>query len=207
MIQRAGEAVIFDLGGVLIDWSPEYLFRKMFDGNEAEMAYFLSTVCPLEWNEEQDAGRSFAVAIEERSKLYPEYATYIEAYHGRWEEMIRGEISGTVEILSNLRGNGTPLYALSNWSAETYPLVEKRFQFLGWFDEVFISGHVGKAKPDPDFYQFMLDQLNKDAGECLFIDDNKRNILAAEQLGFQVIHFSSPDTLLSELIGLEILSL
>ncbi|MDX1414152.1 MAG: HAD family phosphatase [Candidatus Promineifilaceae bacterium] len=199
-IEQERPTLIFDLGGVLIDWNPQYLYRKIFAGSEEEMEFFLSTVCPLEWNEQQDAGRPFAEAIAERSKLFPEYAPYISAYWDRWEETISGEISGTVEILAALREHNFPLYALSNWSAETFPLVKNRFEFLSWFTEVFISGDAGIAKPDPRFYQHMLERIDHSAGQCLFIDDNERNILAAEKLGFQVFHFTSPDGLREELV-------
>lgn len=192
-------AVVFDLGGVLIDWNPKHLYRKMFNGNEQEMAYFLSVVCPLEWNEEIDAGRPFAEAVAQRSKEFPEYEAFIRAYHERWLEMVPGDFPHTVEILSALRDRGYPLFALSNWSAETYPLVKERFQFLDWFDEVIISGDVKMAKPDPAIYEVLLRRVDRPAGQCLFIDDNKRNILAADKVGLQTIHFSSPERLVSQL--------
>lgn len=192
-------AVVFDLGGVLIDWNPRHLFEKMFNGNEAEMDYFLTVVCPLEWNEEQDAGRPFAEAIAERSEMYPQYAPYIHAYHGRWIETIRGEMLDTVAVLAELRDGGYPLYALSNWSAETFPLVKSRFEFLSWFDEIVISGQVKMAKPETAIFEYLLQRISREAEDCLFIDDNERNILAATRFGFQTIHFSTADHLRSEL--------
>lgn len=192
-------AIIFDLGAVLIDWNPEYLFRKMFAGDEAEMDYFLTAVCPLEWNEQQDAGRLISEAVTERVALFPEYEPYIRAYYGRWIEMIGGAIMPTVDILAALRDKDFPLFALSNWSAETFPRVEKRYEFLSWFDDVIISGHEKMAKPDPAIYELTLRRVNRPAGQCLFIDDNKRNILVAEQLGFQTIHFTTPECLSAEL--------
>ena len=193
-------AIIFDLGGVLIDWNPRYLFGPMFNGDEAEVDYFLSVVCPLEWNEEQDAGRLLTAAMEERSQVFPDYAPYIQAYYTRWEEMIGGVFTGTVNILSAIRDNGYPLYALSNWSSETFPLVQSRFEFLNWFDELIISGQVKVAKPDPAIYKLLLDRIHRPPDQCLFIDDSERNILVADRLGFQTIHFSSPDLLLADLM-------
>ena len=194
-------AIVFDLGGVLIDWNRQYLYRGMFDGDEAELNNFLTTVCPLEWNAKQDAGRSFAEAIAERVHLFPEYTPYIQAYFSRWQEMIGGEITGTVHVLSALRDKGYPLYALSNWSAETYPLVRKRFEFFNWFREVILSGEEKIAKPDPAIYNILLHRINREAQQCLFIDDSEQNILAAKQLGFQTILYSSTEALYSELIG------
>jgi len=191
--------IVFDFGGVLIDWNPENLYRKMFNGDEATMEYFLSVVCPLEWNEQMDAGRPFADAIEERIHLFPEYEPYIRAYYGRWIEMVQGEFSGTVKILSALRSTGYSLFALSNWSIETFPLVKERFDFLNWFEEIILSGEVKLAKPDPAIYELLLQRVNRPAEQCLFIDDNERNIAAAQKLGLQTIHFSTPERLYTEL--------
>lgn len=191
--------IVFDLGGVLIDWNPRYLYRKMFDGNDAEMNKFLTNVCPLSWNAKQDEGRSFSDGIAERIHLFPEYAPFIEAYFGRWQEMLHGSILGTVHILSTLREQGYHLCALSNWSAETFPVAFQRFEFLSWFDEIVISGQEKMAKPNAEIYELLLSRINRHAEQCLFIDDSEQNILAANQLGFQTIHFSSPEHLLAEL--------
>jgi 2-haloacid dehalogenase len=184
--------IVFDFGGVLMDWDPRYLFKDMFNDNEIEMEYFLQVVCSQEWNRNQDAGYPFAKAIEERIELYPAYKPYIQAYHDRWIEMISGPIPGTVEILTTLRKAGYHLCALSNWSADTFPLVHERFEFLSWFDEVVISGSEKMIKPDPGIYKLLLSRINREAHQCLFIDDVEANILAASHLGFQTIHFTSP---------------
>ena len=197
-------AIIFDFGGVLIDWNPKHLYSKMFNGDEEQMEYFLSVVCPLEWNEQMDAGRPFAEAVEERSQLFPEYEPYIRAYQSRWIEMVQGEFSGTVEILSALREEHYPLYALSNWSAETFPLVHRQYEFLNWFKAIILSGQVKLAKPDPAIFDLMLQLVNRPAGQCLFIDDNERNIITAIQLGFQTIHFTTPELLYTQLAEREI---
>jgi 2-haloacid dehalogenase len=192
-------AIVFDLGGVLIDWNPNYLFLPMFDGDQASVDALLNQVCTPEWNAKQDAGRSLAEAVEERVAKFPEYAAYIEAYYQRWEEMIGGAISGTVEILSNLREKGFPLFALSNWSAETYPKAVRMFEFLNWFDDVIISGREKLVKPDPAIYRLLLQRINREAENCLFIDDTAHNIHAAQRLGFQTVHFTSPEQLLTVL--------
>lgn len=199
-------AIIFDLGGVLIDWNPQYLFGKMFNGAEKEMEYFLTVVCPPEWNDALDAGRPFAEAVEERSREFPQYEPYIRAFHERWEEMVQGEFTETVKILAALREKEYPLFALSNWSAETFPLVKNRFDFLSWFDDIIISGAVHLAKPDPAIFKVMLEKVNQPAEECLFIDDNERNVLAAQDLGIQTIHFFTPQGLERELAGRNILN-
>lgn len=193
-------AIVFDLGGVLIDWNRRYLYRGLFDGDEVELNNFLTNICSLEWNAKQDAGHSFTEAIAKRIQLFPEHAPYIQAYFSRWEEMIGGEITGTVHVLSALRDKGYPLYALSNWSAETYPLVYKRFEFLSWFREVVLSGEEKMVKPDPAIYKLLLHRINRKAQQCLFIDDSEQNILAAKELGFQTILYSSPKALYSELV-------
>jgi len=187
--------IVFDFGGVLMDWDPRYLFRGMFNGNEARMEYFLQAVCSQEWNIKQDAGYPFDKAIQERIELYPTYKPYIQAYHDRWIEMISGPIQGTVDILTSLRHDGFHLCALSNWSADTFPLVFELFEFLSWFDEVVLSGAVKLIKPDPAIYNLLLNRISREAHQCLFIDDHKDNIQAANQLGFQTIHFTSPKKL------------
>lgn len=191
--------IVFDFGGVLMDWDPRNLFKDMFNGDEAEMEYFLQVVCSQEWNRNQDAGYPFAKAIAERIERYPAYKPYIQAYHDRWIEMISGPIHGTVEILIKLRDAGHHLCALSNWSADTFPLVHERFEFLSWFDEVVISGSEKMIKPDPGIYKRLLSRINQEAQDCLFIDDVEDNILAAKRLGFQTIHFTSPECLAQEL--------
>ncbi len=194
-------AIVFDLGGVLIDWNPRYLYRKMFNGDEQEMAYFLSAVCPMDWNETMDAGKPFAQAVQERIDLFPQYEPYIRAYHGRWVEMVGGEIEETIPVLARVKERGYPLFALSNWSAETFALVKNRFQFLDWFDEVVISGEVGAAKPDRKIFDVFLQRVGRPANHCLFIDDNKRNIEAAQMLGFQTIHFTGAQKLHAQLLS------
>jgi len=192
-------AIIFDLGGVLIDWKREHLYRKMFAGDEAGMRFFLDEVCSLEWNAQMDAGYPFAKAIEERVAQFPEFEEYIRAYWTRWEEMVPGDLAGTVEILADLRRQKYPLAVLSNWSTETHARVYERFEFLHWFDEVVLSGQVKLIKPDPAIFHLVLSRLSRPAEECLFIDDSAANIEAASAVGIQAIQFTSPEQLRADL--------
>jgi 2-haloacid dehalogenase len=197
--------IVFDLGAVLIDWDRRHLYRKLFDGRTAELDYFLDNVCTLQWNGTMDAGRPFSEAIAAKIAEFPAYEPYITAYHTRWVEMVVGPIDGTVEIFAQLRQAGYPTAALSNWSAETFPIVQPRFEFLNWFDEVILSGELNVIKPDPAIYHILLERIGREASDCIFIDDSLPNIEAAQQLGFQAIHFHSPEQLRSELAKLEIL--
>lgn len=192
-------AIIFDLGAVLIDWNPKYLYSKLFE-TESEMDHFFENICTSEWNEEQDAGRPLEVATQLLVQQYPQHEEYIRAYYGRWEEMIGGAIEGTVEIFQELKGSGKfKFYALTNWSAETFPVAQRRFDFLNWFDGIVVSGTEKNRKPFPEFYHLLLNRYSLNARECLFIDDNLRNVEAAREIGMQVIHFISPEQLKEEL--------
>ncbi len=198
--------IIFDLGGVLIDWNPEYLYRKLIS-DETEINWFFSNVCTHEWNEEQDGGRSIADANQLLINKYPDHHFLIEAYYSRWTEMLGGEISDTVKILSELKVSGRfKLYALTNWSAETFPIALNIFEFLHWFDGRLVSGEENTRKPFADFYELLLSKFNIDRTTAIFIDDNKRNIDAAEALGIKSIHFQSPSDLLVKLKELNIIN-
>ncbi|MFK7847305.1 MAG: HAD family hydrolase [Rhodothermales bacterium] len=198
------DTVVFDLGGVLIDWNPRHMYRTLME-DEQEMEHFLATVCTGEWNAQQDAGRPFAEGVAMLSAQWPEYHALIEAFHLRWIEMIHGPISKTVDILRTLRDQGTPIYALTNWSSETFPLVQPRFDFLSWFIGVVVSGEEKLIKPDPAFYHVMLDRYNLNPENLVFIDDSPPNIVAAEGLGIKALHFTSPEKLKSELTEMGLL--
>ncbi len=198
--------LVFDLGGVLIDWNPRHLYRKVFMDRESEMDFFLEEICPAEWNAAQDRGRSIREAVRERVELFPAYEPLIRIYYGRWEEMVSGPIDGTVSILRKLKKSGYQLAALSNWSAETFPRVADRFEFLSWFDPLVISGEIEMVKPEPDIYHHLLEKIAKPASSCLFIDDKKENIQTARDLGFQAIQFSAPDQLSSQLRNMGVLN-
>ncbi len=181
-------AVVFDLGGVLIDWDPRHLYRQLF-ADEAGMEAFLAEVATAEWNEAQDAGRPWAEGIAALVDEHPERRDLIEAFHERWPEMLGGPIAGTVEVLADLRRAGTPVYALSNWSAETFPMARRRFPFLEWFDGVVISGDVGAVKPDPRMFEHLVAEHGLEPSTSIFIDDRADNVEAAIELGFSAIHF------------------
>jgi 2-haloacid dehalogenase len=188
-------AIVFDLGGVLLDWNPRYLYRSLFKGDEPAMERFLSEVCSPEWNSRQDAGRPLAEATAELLARHPQQGELIEAYYGRWEEMLAGPIEGTVAVLEELHGQNHYLCALSNWSAETFPIAHKRYDFLGRFQTIVLSGEERLIKPDPAIFQVLLRRIGRRAEECLFIDDVPANARAARQLGFEAIVFTTPQDL------------
>ena len=197
--------VVFDLGGVLIDWNPRYLYRKLFAGDDAAMEDFLAHVCTVEWNERQDAGRSFADALAELLPWHADQAHLIEAFGRRFDEMIAGPIEGTVDILSELKRAGVPRYALSNWSAETFAPQRQRFPFLSWFDGIVVSGNEGVIKPDPRIFRILLERYRIAPEEAVFVDDNPANAAAAAALGIHGVHFESPERLRRELETLGLL--
>ena len=191
--------IIFDLGGVLIDWNPRYVYRSIFD-DEEKIDWFFETICTSEWNETQDEGRSLQEGTEELVAKYPEYEKEVRAYYGRWEEMLGGPITGTVEIFRTLKGkNKFKFYALTNWSAETFPVAVERYDLLKWFDGIVMSGEERTRKPFPEIFQILLNRYNIKASESLFIDDSLRNIKGAQAVGIRGIHFQSPQQLSEEL--------
>ncbi|RYF71149.1 MAG: HAD family phosphatase [Cytophagaceae bacterium] len=193
------KTIIFDLGAVLIDWNPHYLYKTIFE-DEAERHAFLNTVCTPDWNEEQDGGRSLQEATDLLLTQFPEHETAIRAFYGRWTEMLGGPIQGTVDIFSELKATGQyKFYALTNWSAETFPIALEQFDFLSWFDGILVSGAEKDRKPFASFYNTLLDRFDIDRSTALFVDDNYRNILAAEAIGIQSIRFTNPDDLRARL--------
>ncbi|WP_256012735.1 HAD family hydrolase [Desertivirga xinjiangensis] len=192
--------IIFDLGAVLINWHPHHLYKKIFS-DESEMHHFIENVCTGDWNEEQDGGRTLAEGTEVLVKQFPEHEDNIRAYYGRWEEMLDGPIQGTVDLFKALKDSGSyKIYALTNWSAETYPIAQGKFDFLNWFDGVVVSGTEKLRKPFPEFYQILLDRYKVKPENALFIDDNLRNVEAARMLGIESIHFTNPQDLEAELV-------
>ncbi|MFZ2096750.1 MAG: HAD family phosphatase [Anaerolineales bacterium] len=192
-------AIIFDFGGVLLDWNPRYLYRKLFPNDEQGMERFLAEIGFNEWNHLQDAGRPFSEAITELCARHPQYCDLIRAYDERFLESIKGAIPGTVDILRYLWTAGFSLFGFSNWPAEKFYLARPRYAFFDWFQGIVISGEVGIAKPDPRIFQLLLVQVDRPAGECLLIDDSPANIATAQGLGFQTIHFHKPAQLAGEL--------
>lgn len=197
--------IIFDLGGVLIDWNPNYVFKEVFKDDE-KLAWFYREICTMDWNENQDAGYPLKKATEERIALFPQYEDWIRMYYGRWEEMLGESIQGTVDLLKQcVDSPALKVVALTNWSAETFPIALKKFDFLQWFEGIVVSGEEMTRKPFPDIYQTTLKRFDLKPEQSLFIDDNKRNIEAAKALGIHCIHFSSPQQLEKELKKLSVL--
>jgi 2-haloacid dehalogenase len=199
------DTIIFDLGGVLIDWNPAYVFDKTIQSEE-ERKYFFEKVCTHDWNEEQDAGKPLQVATEERILLFPEWETHIRSFYGRWEEMLGDSIEGTVQVFNRLREMPhLKMYALTNWSHETFPVALDRFEFLHRFDGILVSGEEKTRKPFPEIYQLLFDRFIINPERAVFIDDNLRNIKAGESFGLHGIHFNNPEQLCNELMRLGIL--
>ncbi len=196
--------VVFDLGGVLIDWDPRHLYRQLFDDAD-EMEAFLEEVELAAWNTRQDAGGSWAEAIERLAAEHPARRELIEAFHRRWPETLAGEIPGTVAILAELRQAGVRILALSNWSAETFPVALERFPFLGWFEGIVISGEVGAIKPDRRMFERLIERSGIEPADALFVDDADANVRSAARLGFHALRFTGADALRAELVRLGLL--
>jgi 2-haloacid dehalogenase len=193
------DTIIFDLGGVLIDWNPRYLYRKVFK-TEEEITWFLDNICTMEWNDEQDAGRSFEDATNYLLAKHPEWELPIRAWYGRWQETITGPLHDTVEILKHFKENTDHrLYALTNWSEQTFPWALDNFEFLHWFEGIVVSGVEKTRKPFPEFYHILFDRYAINPATSIFIDDNNKNIVGADAVGLRTIHFKSPAQLKTEL--------
>lgn len=192
-------AVIFDLGGVLIDWNPRHLYRSIFGDDVEGMEWFLANVTTPAWNEQQDRGRPWAHAIAELSAEHPDRAHLIRAYHERWMETLGGALEDTVQLLAELKDAGVPLYALTNWSGEKFDLSRDQFPFLEWFEGIVVSGHERMTKPDERIFRLLLERFSLAPESTLFIDDNVPNVRQARRLGMDAIHFTSATGLRTEL--------
>lgn len=190
------ETIIFDLGGVLVDWNPEYVYLNEFNGDRKKMQWFFDNICTSSWNEEQDGGYLMADATEKRINLFPKYKKLIKMFYGRWEEMLKGEINGTVEILHKLKRKKYKLIALTNWSSETFPVAVKKFKFLKLFDGIVVSGKVKMLKPFPEIYNYTLKKYGLIANKSIFIDDRISNVDGAIKCGIHGIQFESPKNLI-----------
>lgn len=193
------DTIVFDLGNVLIRWDPRHLYRDIFGADEAAMEHFLAEVCNTEWNEQQDRGRPWATAIADAIARHPAHEANIKAYFARWSEMIPGDIAGTVDILQQLRSRNVRLLALTNWSAETFPIAEARFPFLGWFEGIVVSGREQLIKPEPAIFQRLIERYDLRPATTMFIDDSMRNVEAANRAGLLGVHFTSPEALRTQL--------
>lgn len=186
--------VIFDFGGVLIDWNPRHLYRRFFD-SPAEMETFLQEIDFASWNAQQDRGRSFMEGVRELSARFPRYTDLIRAYHEHWEESVGMPIEGSLDLLRRLKNAGYSVFGLSNWSMETFPRTLAKHAFFNLLDDYLISGEVKSVKPDPLIFRLALARFHRQAEECVFIDDSPANISAAASLGFSCILFHSPPQL------------
>lgn len=199
------DTVLLDLGGVLLDWNPRYLYRPLFGGDDDAMERFLAEVCPPQWNHELDAGRSFDDGIAERQRLFPAHAALIAQWKTGWEQMLRGPIQGTVELVDDLRQRGHRLYALTNWSAETFPVARGRYPFLTWFEDIVVSGEVRLAKPDRRIFELTIERCGLTPAATVYVDDSARNVEAAAALGLHAVHFEDPVKLRADLQRLKLL--
>lgn len=196
---------VFDLGGVVFDWDPRHLYRRLFVGDTEGMEDFLATVCTPAWNQLQDAGRSFAEAEAEAIARHPGKERYIRAWCSGFDDMIAGPIGGTVAILQELHAALVPLFALTNWSHETFPRQLTRFGFLSWFGGIVVSGQERITKPDPRIFQLLTHRYGIAPRQAVFVDDSPVNVAAAAELGFHAIHFTGPEALRAELQRLDLL--
>ena len=184
--------IVFDFGGVLVDWNPRYFYRNIFN-TEEEMEYFLTNVCTPEWNTLTDAEMTFAEAIEMLVPKFPQYEREIRLYFEGWSEMLHAEIPESLTLKASLRAEGYRLYGLTNWSAETMPLAKEKFTFMNGFDGVVVSGDEGIKKPDPKIFHLLLDRYNLRPEETVFFDDHIENIIAARELGIHGILFKNAE--------------
>ena len=187
------DAVIFDFGGVLVDWNPEYLYRKLISDAD-QRRHFLTEICSPDWNYEQDRGRDWAAAIAMKVAEHPQHAPLIRAYRDRWPEMCRGTIESGVALHRQLKTAGIPLYGLTNWSAETFEIGSRLFPILNDFRYVAVSGRLKMVKPDPEIYLHLLRNCDLTAERCVFLDDSLRNVEAARALGLHAIHFTDGES-------------
>jgi 2-haloacid dehalogenase len=195
------DVVVFDLGGVLIDWNPRYLYRKLFD-DELAMEHFLSEICSPAWNERQDAGRPWQEAVSELIARHPDHAAMITAYHQRWPDMLGGDMTQSVELLNELKALGLRLYALTNWSHETFPVARNRFAFLDCFEGIVVSGEERLIKPDPAIFHRLLTRFDITPSRAVYIDDSPRNVAVAADMGLHALRFVDAHRLRQELIAL-----
>jgi 2-haloacid dehalogenase len=193
--------VVFDVGLVLIEWDPRHLYRKLFAGDEARVAWFLREVCPPAWNAEQDRGRPWEEAIAEASARHPGLAADIALYRARWHEMVPGAIGPSVDLLRALAVRDVPLYAITNFAADTFAEVAARFDFFSLFRGIVVSGTERVMKPEPEIFRLLADRHGLALGECLFVDDTLVNVAGARDAGMHAHHFTTPAVLRAELEG------
>lgn len=200
-------AVVFDLGKVLIDWDPRYLYQKYFPNDRAAMERFLAEICSMAWHTRCDAGVPMARNVAELAAQYPDQADLIAAWEAEWPAMFRGPIEGTVRLLERLDATGIPLFAITNYPGDKWDMGLAQFPFLQRFRDVLVSGHEKLAKPDPAIFHLATSRFGLQPETTLFIDDLAANVASAATLGFQIHHFSGPEGLARDLVARELLSL
>lgn len=190
-MRNAITTVVFDIGNVLIEWNPEYLYQRLIP-DDTERKIFLDTICTPEWNLQQDMGRSWDEGVEMLSQRHPDKSDLIAAYSKHWHDMVPGEIPGTRKLLTDLGSKGVPLYAVTNFSSEKFIEAQDRFPFLKTsFLDIVVSAEERLIKPDPRIYQVLFERNQLDAENCLFIDDSIANVKAAREVGMTAHHFRS----------------
>ena len=192
--------IIFDFGGVLIDWNPRYFYKDVFSDTQ-EMEYFLSDIWSPQWNMKHDAGFSFSEITHELQELHPRYRNEIEMYQHNWEVMIKGEISENTKLLNPLKSKYR-LFGLTNWSAEAFPVIYPKYEFFKVFEGIVVSGEEKLVKPGKEIYQLLLNRYDLLETESLFIDDSLKNIETANELGFSTIHINGTQNLKEKLISM-----
>lgn len=193
------DTIIFDLGGVLVDWKPEYVYRKVFDGNEEKVQWFLKNVCTPEWNMEQDAGRTIAEGNSIKINEFPEYEDFIKVFYKEWPHMFSGPIHENLDLFKKLKASGKyKIYALTNWGSEKWDKALELFPFFNDFDGAVVSGQEKTRKPFPQIYKIILDRFNISPEKAIFIDDNNDNVLAARDLNIHGIHYKNHQQLIQE---------
>ena len=182
--------IVFDFGGVLLDWNPRYLYRDYFN-DDKEMEHFLADICNSDWNNLQDAGRPFAEAVKLLQDKHPEYSEAIRMYDEQWSKMLKCEFPESIDLLKKLKKAGYGIYGLTNWSAEKIGIAFARYDFFDLFDGIVVSGEEKVVKPDPKIFHILLERYGLKADECVFIDDNLSNINTAKLLSFNAIRFDN----------------
>jgi 2-haloacid dehalogenase len=195
--------IVFDFGGVLIDWSPYYLYRKVLK-DDSEIKSFLEEIDFHHWNSQFDKGYPFEKGVKEKCAEFPHHEELIRRFNSHWEDAMGEILTGTADVARRLKSAGYTLYGLSNWSESKFNLVKHRFEFLSWLDGYLLSGQVQQIKPEPEIFHTLLKKIDRSAPDCLFIDDSAANIQTAQSIGFQTVHFQSADQLAKELINMGI---
>jgi 2-haloacid dehalogenase len=205
MTSTKRSTVVFDFGGVLVDWNPRYLYREMFKNNDTEMEWFIANVCNWDWILKCDIGLPFEESTLPLIRKYPQYERHIRAYMDDFEKLFGPPIAESVKILSELKEQNVPLYGLTNWARETFPKARRLFPFFSWFRGIVVSGEVKYLKPDPRIFEHLLTTYSLRAEDCVFIDDRIENVEASRRLGFFGVHYQNPGALRSELVTLGLL--